>query len=145
MPCGMELFTVKKIITTRSTYHYDCRSARDSVMPPYTLDCFNAPSLHSPTTQGNWEQHCPYLLSEKLIKASGLSQGHTDPAALGFSTTVWGPHCRAPVTWEHLLVMDFTMLISIMPQPQKTPQVKGTKGSCANDFWKANNNLLPPI
>lgn len=115
-------------------------------MPPYTLDSFNAPSLHSPTTQGNREQHCPYHISGKLIKGSGLSQGHTDPAVLGSSTTVWGPHCRAPVTCKHLFVTDFTMLISIMPQPtSKTPQVKGTQGSCANDFRKVNNDLLPPI
>lgn len=37
------------------------------------------------------------------------------------------------------------MLITIMPQPHKTPHDKDTKGLCDNNFWKVNHNPLPPI
>src|SRR3712207_7456175 len=57
---------------------------------------------------------CSSDLSGKLNKGSdsGLSQGHTAPAALGSSVTVWGPPSTALVTCKQLLVIEFTMLIS---------------------------------
>lgn len=67
----------------------------------YALDCFSAPSLH---------QHCrgrggtALTFEVGIIKgsSSGLSQGHTTPAAPGSFMTVWGPPSRAPGTRKHL-------------------------------------------
>ena len=59
--------------------------------------------------------------------------------------TVQGPPSTALVTRKHLHVTESTVLITIMPQPHKTPHDKDTKGLCDNNFWKVNHNPLPPI
>lgn len=132
----------KKIITTRSAYRYDCRSIRDSVsLPPV----YSRLHLHSIIKQPGERGNIAFI-SGKPNKGSGsgLSEGHRAPTALWSSVTGWRLPFAAPVTWKHL-VIEFTMLISIMPQPHEALKAKDTKGICASDFWKVNNNLLPPI
>lgn len=54
--------------------------------------------------------------------------------------TVQGPPSTALATRKRLHVTEFTMLITVMPQPHKTPHDKDTKGLCDNNFWKVNRN-----
>lgn len=54
--------------------------------------------------------------------------------------TVQGPPSTALATRKRLHVTEFTMLITVMPQPRKTPHDKDTKGLYDNNFWKVNRN-----
>lgn len=133
----------------RSAYHHDCRSTGDSVTPPACIPLTVSMHLHTfmrqPRERGNaapvsykwntkqglelWAEPRPHSSRSALISSGSAG------SALHSSGATETPSCNR---------ICHTLII-ITPQRHKTPQDKGPKGICANNFWKINDNLLPPI